>query len=187
MWQKFMLLSLTPIILHLTCQPRCVKTLWKNYLWQWPEARIELCFVSTCHQTCMDVCRDESLQPVGECRGVYGRFVSALSSKSENLLCVSILRCSRVTEAFWSSQVCTSPVTLAEWQKGANGCCYARLPEHLLRVTLFFHCHLTPSDSAGMSALLFLFLPPNPAPDRCHFSPWADKWFMLLKVWIVAF
>lgn len=72
MWQKFMLLSLTPIILHLTCQPRRVKWLWRNYLWQWPEARIELCFVSTCHQTCMDVFRAGSLQQVGsaeECMG----------------------------------------------------------------------------------------------------------------------
>lgn len=80
-------------------------------------------------------------------------------------MCVPILRCSRVTEhsveACWSSQVCTSPVTLAEWQKGANGCCYARLPEHLLWVTLLFHCHFAPSDSTGKSALLFQYLPPN--------------------------
>jgi len=56
-------------------------------------------------------------------------------------------------------QVRTSPVTLAEWQQGANGCCYAQLPEHLLRVTLLFHCHLAPSDSSGKQ--LFQSLPPN--------------------------
>lgn len=94
-------------------------------------------------------------------------FISALSSKSLLCMavCVPVLHCNRVTEhrmeAFWPSQVCTSPVTLAEWQKGANGCCYARIPEHLLWVTPLFHCHLAPSDSAGKSAMLFQFLPPN--------------------------
>lgn len=126
----------------------------------WSQYRVV--FMSTCHEMCIRVCTR-----LGSW-GVYSskwRFISALSSKSESLLCVPILRCSRVTEhsteAFWSSQVCTSPVTLAEWQKGANGCCYARLPEHLLQVTLLFHCHLAPSDSTGNSALLFQFLPPT--------------------------
>lgn len=131
--------------------------------------------MSTCHQMCMTVCRYKSVYQVGKCAAVR-RFISALSSKSESLsMCVPILRCSRVTEhsmeAFWSSQVCTSPVTLAEWQKGANGCCYARLPEHLLWVTLLFHCHLAPSDSTGNGALLFQFLPPNLHLIDAIFSP----------------
>lgn len=70
-------------------------------------------------------------------------------------------------EALWSSQVCTSPVTPAEWQRGANGCCYARLPEHLLRVTLLFHCHLAPSDRHERPAISVS--PSKPAPDGCHF------------------
>lgn len=117
---------------------------------------------------CACLCRDKSVYQFGKCE-VAWRFITSLSRKSESLwcvpMCMPILHHSRVTEhsmeAFWSSQVCTSPVTLAEWQKGANGCCYARLPEHLLWVTLLFHCHLAPSDSTGKRALLFQFLPPN--------------------------
>lgn len=121
--------------------------------------------MNTCHQTCLNVCRGNSVDQVWKACGRVWRFITVLSSLSESLLCMPILQCSHVTkhgmEAFWPSQICTSPVTLAEWQKGANGCCYARLPEHLLRVTLFFHCHLALSDSTGSSALLFQFLPPN--------------------------
>lgn len=81
---------------------------------------------STCHQTCMGVCRDEeSVYQVGRlCASIWRlwRLISVLSSTSESLLCmsmcVSILHYSLVTEhsmqALWSSQVCTSPVTLAE-------------------------------------------------------------------------
>lgn len=78
---------------------------------------------STCHQTCMNVCRDEEsvYQVGGLCASIW-RLISVLSSTSESLLwmsmCVSILHYSLVTghsmQALWSSQVCTSPVTLAE-------------------------------------------------------------------------
>lgn len=37
------------------------------------------------------------------------------------------------TEELWLSEFATSPVTPAELQKGANGCGYGRLPQHLLR------------------------------------------------------
>lgn len=36
----------------------------------WSQCRVV--FLSTCHQTCMDVCKDESVYRVGECEGVYG-------------------------------------------------------------------------------------------------------------------
>lgn len=126
---------------------------------------------STCHQGASD----------GEVwRSTRWRLLSALSAP--RLQRAPVLRCRRVTErggeAFWSSQVCTSPVTPAEWQRGANGCCYARLPEHLLWVTLLFHCHLAPSDRHERPAILVS--PSKPAPDKCHFfPPRADKWFML--------
>ncbi len=164
MWQRLMLFSLTPIILHPVCQLQCAGWRRKNYLWQWPEASVELCSWAPV------------IRPSWMCAGVWVRKCVEVHGELYQLflikvkvyrvsICVPILRRSRVTEhsveAFWSSQVCTSPVTTAEWQKGANGCCYAWLPEHLLRVTLLFHCHLAPSDSTGKSALLFPSLPPN--------------------------
>ena len=116
-------------------------------------------FMSSCHQTCVAVCRYESVcQLWAVCRSVW-RFISALSSESESLLCVSMCvsilrRCSRVaghsTEAPRSSpglHLLLSP--RLSGRKVLMAAAMPRLPEHLLWVTLLFHCHLAPSDSTG--------------------------------------
>lgn len=177
MSQKFMLLFLTPITPQPVCHCSVPGRGEKNDLWQWPEASVE--FLSCCHGTCagITVCI--------RCQSLW-RFISALSSKSESLLCVPIFTEPSV-DACCCSRVCTSPVTPAEWQKGANGYCYARLPEHLLCVTLLSHCHLAPSDSTGDSALLFQFFPPNLHLMDAVLLPRADEWFTLWRVWIAAF
>lgn len=179
-----MFLSLTSIIFHPVCQLQCARPRWKNDLWQWPEASREWCSWAPAIR---NVCVPRS----GEGSSMWSFTHSA---ESESFLCmsvcVSVLHCSHVTEhsmeAFWHSQVCTSPVTLAEWQKGANGCCYTRVPEHLLRVTPLFHCHLARLTALARVPCYFSF-----SLQTCTwwmpFSVWTDEWFMLRKVRIAAF
>lgn len=55
MWQRFMLLSLTSIILHPVCQLHCARQQWKksSLTMAWSQSRVVL--MSTWHQTCMSV------------------------------------------------------------------------------------------------------------------------------------
>lgn len=135
----------------------------------------------------MSTCMDEIVEKVWSS---MWRFIADLSCRSESLLCGAAV-CHRAQHGVtrsWSSQVCTSPVTLAEWQQGANGCRYARIPEHLLRVTLFFFAVTSPpSDSSAKQ--LFQFLPPNLhlIDGFFFFLPGADEWFMLWEVCLAAF
>lgn len=103
--------------------------------------------------------------------------------KSESLwlvwMHVPIWRLSRVTEhsmgALRSSQVCTFSVSPAEWQKGANSCCYAWTPWASAVGDSFF-----PVTSPHLTARLFLFLLPNlHLIEAIFFLPGSDEWFTL--------
>lgn len=161
MWQKFTLLFLTPVTLHPVCRLRRVRPCWRNDLWQWPEASVE--------QLSSHTLRGWEIW----------RCASRLSSQSESLgrvsecVCPSVCVCVCVPmqqlsllSAAWKH--CGPPRSAALLSPRLSGrkvlmaAATPRLPEHLLRVTLLPHCHLTPSDSGGTNPCYFTFSKPEP-------------------------
>lgn len=82
-------------------------------------------------------------------------------------------------EELWLSQFGTSAVTQAELQKGANGCCYGPLPQHLLRGDTLLSVPPRPAGCSRKSVKLFQILPPPDSllnhklmKDKCSHLIW---------------
>lgn len=132
MWQRFRLLSLTSIILHPVCQLHLCQAVMavvggrkkKILLDSGLEPVWTRAHESTWHQTCTSaVWRLEARVP--ELRRPLPGWEMWKLALRPRPLCTAM-------EELWLSQFATSPVTQAELQKGANGCCYGPLPQHLL-------------------------------------------------------
>lgn len=116
----------------------------------------------------MNTCNSKDVQGRGLQPSCKGRLEWVHSSKVK-VYCVAVQQCHWAQQGLlWSSQVCTSPVTPAEWQQGANGCCDAWVPEHLLWVSLFFSSPLSPRPLQQHAAISVSTS--KLEPDKCDFS-----------------
>lgn len=141
----------------------------KNDLWQWPEVSVGLrswAPVIRCIWVCLTY---GSVQQ-------YAIYLLVLEKAKVHCAC-SFCTEHSIGDILAVPQVCTSPVTTAERQRGANGCCYGWFPEHLLWVTPLFHCHLAPIWQWRHAISVS---PSEPAPDRCRF--FATGWWMIYTV-----
>lgn len=119
MWQKFMSLSLTPITLHPTCQLQCVGSWWKNYLWQWPEASLELCSWAPAirrARTCAGIrVYIEVGKSEGLCGGLYPLFLVEVKIHCACLFCAAAVR---LSTAWRHSGPPRSAPLLSPWLSG---------------------------------------------------------------------